>query len=197
MRLNSSPLSIYLASKSSRRLQLLEQIGVKAQIIDPNVPEVANPNESPLAYANRLAITKAQSGWIHPDRMLNIPVIGADTIVVCDQQMIGKPINKEDGMAILKQLSGRTHQVITAVAIVHENKMKQAVVESKVTFTELTDQEMESYWNTGEPCDKAGAYAIQGKAAMFISNLTGSYSGVVGLPLFETAALMREFNVSF
>src|SRR5579862_6034637 len=180
--------SVYLASNSPRRLQLLEQIGVKVKIIVPNINEEVNPNESPLAFVNRMALSKAQAGWTHPDRTMSMPVIGADTIIVCDNQIIGKPINKEHAIAILKKLSGRTHQVVTAVAIVYANKIKQCCVENDVTLTALTDHEIEAYWETGEPRDKAGAYAIQGKAAAFITHLKGSYSAVVGLPLFETGS---------
>ncbi len=187
--------TVYLASESPRRLQLLAQIGIKATVIPSKIVETKLPSESPLAYANRMAISKAQSGWCNSARIFTLPVIGADTIVVCDDKILGKPNNKKEGIAMLTTLSGRVHQVITAVAIVYATQVRQCYVESEVTFATLTESEIETYWDTGEPCDKAGAYAIQGRAAAFITYLTGSYSGVVGLPLFETVNLLREFGM--
>lgn len=186
--------SVYLASASPRRLELLKQIGMDVTVITPSVIEVPQPSEPPLDYAKRLARSKAEAGWSHPLRNKMMPVIGADTIVVCDNEVLGKPENKEHGMAMLSRLSGRTHEVITAIAIVYGEKIKQCYVQSEVTFATLTRTQIEDYWHTGEACDKAGAYAIQGRAAAFISYLKGSYSSVVGLPLFETVQLLREIS---
>lgn len=187
---------VYLASKSPRRLQLLSQIGIKASVIIPAVSEVRDPSESALPYVNRMAMNKAQAGWRHAERTIDMPVIGADTIVVCNNKILGKPHSKEEGIAMLRQLSGCTHQVISSVAIIYKTQIKQCHVESEVTFATLTESQIEAYWRTGEPHDKAGAYGIQGKAAAFIRSLRGSYSAVVGLPLFETATLLYEFGMA-
>jgi len=187
--------SIYLASRSPRRLQLLMQIGIKPIVIESNVMELQLPSEAAPDYANRIALNKAEAGWEIAEKMLSLPVIAADTIVVCEDRILGKPRDREDAIATLNLLSGRTHQVITAVAIKNATKTRQCLVESEVTFAHLTASQIEFYWNTGEASDKAGAYGIQGLAAAFISRLKGSYSAVAGLPLYETSVLLRDFGI--
>jgi septum formation protein len=184
---------VYLASKSPRRLELLKQIGITPIVLDCDVPEIMNANESAIGFASRIALCKAEAGQKQIHSLA--PVIGADTIAVLDNKILGKPRDKNHGIEMLKLLSGNTHQVITAVAITNGNLIKQCVVENEVSFAHLTPEEIESYWETGEPCDKAGAYAIQGKAAAFITYLKGSYSAVVGLPLYETLNLLGEFGI--
>jgi nucleoside triphosphate pyrophosphatase len=183
---------IYLASQSPRRLQLLNQIGIKPTIINVDIDETRQPDEPANHYAARLAAGKAKAGLELLSNDVDAPVIGADTVVVCDDKILGKPRDKKDGIAMLQLLSGRTHNVITAVAIMNSMQTKKCIVESEVTFTYLTPAEIEDYWNTGEPQDKAGAYAIQGLAAAYISCVKGSYSAVVGLPLFEVAKILKE-----
>lgn len=182
--------SIYLASASPRRRLLLEQIGVPFASLMVDVDESRLAGEQPEAYATRLAIAKAQAGLASLERSANYPVLGADTIVVCDGEILGKPQDKTDGLRMLRMLSGKSHLVITAIALADEDHCKTAVSTSRVVFREITLAEAEHYWSTGEPIDKAGSYAIQGKAAIFIKEINGSYSGIMGLPLFETAALL-------
>lgn len=188
------PPFIYLASTSPRRRQLLRQIGVRYRLLRGTVDETAHHHETPAQYAMRLAMAKAQHGWDSLGQRQLAPVLGADTVVVCDGTMLGKPANREQGLAMLAQLAGNQHQVLSAVAVVSAGHQAVTVQVSQVRFRQLDAAECAAYWESGEPCDKAGAYAIQGKAATFISELHGSYSGVMGLPLFETAALLREFG---
>ncbi|MCI0504740.1 MAG: Maf family nucleotide pyrophosphatase [Gammaproteobacteria bacterium] len=193
---------IYLASQSPRRWALIEQMGVRYQALDVVIDECPQPGETPAAFVARLASEKAQTGW----RMVaehSVPVIGADTCIVLDRQIIGKPETREQGIQLLKHYSGRSHQVLTGIAIVgpETGKHGAAVVQhirvntSVVTFRVLSDYECEQYWQTGEPVGKAGGYAIQGRAAAFIAKLEGSYSAVMGLPLFEFAELIALFGI--
>ncbi|MBS0358925.1 MAG: septum formation inhibitor Maf [Proteobacteria bacterium] len=186
--------NIYLASSSPRRQELLTQIGVTFELLPVSIDENKAVHESPLEMAERLALLKAGAGWQHSLRKKNLPVLGADTIIVLEQQVLGKPIDRKDGIQMLKQLSGKQHQVITAIAIILNETVKTEISTTKVFFREMSDAECEAYWETGEPCDKAGGYAIQGLGAMFISKIEGSYSGVVGLPLFETSKLLKTFH---
>ena len=188
------PSRIYLASQSPRRAELLQQIGVGFDVVSVTVDETMAATEAPEAYAQRLALEKAQAGWsqLRPDRQR--PVLGADTIVIAGDTVMGKPANRRQAIEMLQTLSGNTHQVITAVALVGEHEAVRSQC-SRVTFRTLTRQECEAYWETGEPRDKAGAYAIQGLAAMFITRLEGSYSGVMGLPLYETTELLKTFGI--
>ena len=195
----SSPV-VYLASKSARREELLRQLGIEFTTLrvreapgrEPDVEEGARDAEPALHYVERIARTKATVGW---QRMLQRglpprPVLGADTEVVLDGVIFGKPKDAADAVRMLTALSNRSHQVLTAVAFCWEQQMVADISTSIVTFRELKRDEIERYIATGEPFDKAGAYAVQGRAASFVSRIEGSYSGVMGLPLYETAAAL-------
>jgi septum formation protein len=186
---------IYLASGSPRRRELLQQIGVSFQLVGADLDETALQGESALAYVSRLAQAKATVGWERSRNSGGAPVLAADTAVVLDGRILGKPKGLNDAMAMLLELSGRAHEVLTAVALRTTGGIEAKVSRSTVTFRSIDRSEARAYWETGEPSDKAGAYAIQGYAAIFISDLKGSYSGVMGLPLFETAALLKAAGV--
>lgn len=187
---------IYLASASPRRRELLRQIGVAYRLLPVAVDETPLPDESPSACVVRLALAKARAGVEALARRRPRPVLGADTVVVVDGTILGKPRDREEGLAMLARLSGREHRVLSAVALATATRDAVKAQESRVRFRELTRAECLSYWDSGEPLDKAGGYGIQGLAATFVVELRGSYSGVMGLPLFETAELLREFGVS-
>ncbi|HWW29860.1 MAG TPA: Maf family protein [Steroidobacteraceae bacterium] len=182
---------IYLASGSPRRRELLRQIGVSYRLIDTAVDETALEDEAPLAYVSRVAAAKANAGWQCSREPDDAPVLAADTAVVLDGSILGKPRDQADALDMLRRLSGRSHEVLTAVALRSAAGLDGRVSRSVVTFRSIDAAEAGAYWDTGEPRDKAGAYAIQGRAAVFIADLRGSYSGVMGLPLFETAELLR------
>ncbi len=184
-----------LASASPRRAELLRQIGVRHRVVRPGVDELRRPGESVAALVQRLAAAKARAGLaLRPDG-LAVPVLGADTLVVLDGEPLGKPAGAEEGLAMLERLSGRTHEVLTAVAMTDGDRSEVRLSRSEVRFREITPEERRAYWASGEPRDKAGGYAIQGLGAIFVADLVGSYSGVMGLPLFETAELLRRFGV--
>ncbi|MGI9304839.1 MAG: Maf family protein [Gammaproteobacteria bacterium] len=185
--------SIYLASASPRRRELLRQLGVDFDVLSVEVDETPYAGEGPRDVVQRLALAKARAGWLESDR--NRPVLGADTVVVVGNHTLGKPVNREDAERMLTSLSACVHEVCTGVALVQGGHEAASLSVSKVTFKELSEREIGHYLDTGEPIDKAGAYAIQGRGAMFVVDLQGSYSGVVGLPLRETAALLAEFGV--
>lgn len=187
---------IYLASGSPRRRALLQQIGVSFRVIGADLDETALQGESPLAYVSRLAQAKATVGWERGRDSGGAPVLAADTAVVLDARVLGKPADMNDAIAMLLKLSGRAHEVLTAVALRSSAGIEVKVSRSTVTFRSIDPSEARTYWETGEPSDKAGAYAIQGYAAIFIADLKGSYSGVMGLPLFETAALLKAAGVT-
>jgi len=184
---------IYLASKSPRRAELLEQIGIGFELVDVDVAEVREPNEMAEAFVQRLARDKAQAGWLACNKAY--PVLGADTIVVLEDEILGKPSSPADAERMLARLSGKQHSVITAIAMLNADQESVRTSRSQVTFRKISELERENYVATGEPLDKAGAYAIQGQAAVFIAHLEGSFSGVMGLPLFETADLLQEFAI--
>lgn len=186
---------VYLASGSPRRRELLQQIGVPFRVVGAAVDEAVWSGETPAAYVARLAAAKAGLGWERSRDAIGGPVLAADTSVVLDAKILGKPVDREDAEAMLRQLSGRTHEVLTAVALRTASGLRSRISRSEVTFRRIAAAEARAYWETGEPCDKAGAYAIQGRAAVFIAELRGSYSGVMGLPLFETAELLCEAGV--
>ena len=195
---------LYLASRSPRRRELLTQIGVQFDTIlfrnHPRelseVDETPHAGESPLIYVERVTRAKAELGArIATLRKLQSqPVLAADTTIDVDGEIIGKPLDASDAKIILRRLSGRSHRVLTCVAVAFEGCVETRQSVSEVRFTVLDDARIDSYVATGEPLDKAGAYGIQGRAAQFVEHLTGSYSGVMGLPLFETAALLRRFG---
>src|SRR5882672_1028391 len=186
---------IYLASGSPRRRELLQQIGVPFRVVGTAVDEAVLAGETSEAYVARLAAAKAERGWGH-NHGHRAPVLAADTAVVLDGKILGKPVDRPDGEGMLRQLSGRTHVVLTAIALRTTSGLRSRLSRSEVTFRALAADEIRTYWESGEPSDKAGAYAIQGRAAVFIADLHGSFSGVMGLPLFETAELLRDAGVA-
>jgi septum formation protein len=189
---------IYLASASPRRSALLTQIGVAHRVQPVDIDEQHRSGELPRDYVTRLARTKAQTLWERlalTDEPANgsgekLPVLGSDTTVAIGREILGKPADRADGIRMLTSLSAQTHQVFTAVALRHESGCDVRVSVSEVTFRALDVDEIAAYWESGEPADKAGGYAVQGLAAVFIQQLAGSYSGIMGLPLFETAELL-------
>jgi septum formation protein len=187
---------VYLASGSPRRRQLLQQIGVSFRVVGTAVDEAVQPAETAPTYVLRLAAAKAEAGWTRSRGAHPAPVLAADTAVVLDGKILGKPADRQDAESMLRQLSGRAHEVLTAVALRTAGGLQSRISRSEVTFRTIPAAEARAYWETGEPCDKAGAYAIQGRAAIFVADLRGSFSGVMGLPLFETAELLREAGVS-
>lgn len=189
--------SLYLASQSPRRRELLQQIGVVHAVINTSIPEQPATGETALDYVQRLAREKAAAGFAQLllQNLPLAPVLGADTLGVLDGEILEKPLNKTHAQAMLRQLSGRTHQVITAVALHSSAQQALRVSTTDVTFRELSDSEIAAYWETGEPQDKAGSYAIQGLGAVFVKEIRGSYSCVVGLPIEATCELLREFAV--
>jgi septum formation protein len=189
-----SPLApqLVLASASPRRRELLEQIGLRFVVRAVDVAEQRLPDESPEQTVCRLAAEKSARGL--SDAPGGIPVLGADTIVVLDDLVLGKPADAQDGLAMLARLSGREHRVLSAVSLrAHEHW--QTISETRVWFRELEPSEMAAYWQSGEPCDKAGCYAIQGLGGLFVRRIEGSYSGVVGLPIHETAQLLSKAGI--
>ena len=186
---------IYLASSSPRRRELLHQIGIGYQVLETSIMERRHANEPPEMYVLRLAIEKARAGWNMVKGSNPLPVLGADTAVVVDDEILGKPVNFRDCMAMLAKLSGRVHHVYTGVALVSDNEETRLSV-STVTFRILDKEEQMAYCANGEALDKAGGYAIQGRAAVFVAYLAGSYSGVMGLPLFETAELLINAGIN-
>lgn len=185
---------IYLASASPRRRELLAQVGLAFEVIPSNIVELSRAGEPPADYVRRVALDKARfvAGLVRERSLPTHPVLGADTEVVLDGAILGKPLDRTDGVAMLRGLAGRSHTVLTGIALVHQDGEYSALSESQVTFARLTDEEIERYWKTGEPADKAGGYAIQGRGAAFITRIEGSYSGVVGLPLYELGELLKR-----
>lgn len=183
---------LYLASQSPRRAELLSQLQVPFQTLSSEVDESPLAAEDAYSYVKRLAIAKAQAGWQLCQGEL--PVLGSDTSVVFEQQILGKPTDKSDCHRMLSLLSGKTHQVMTAIALVHNQGIEAQVVTTQVSFKVLTDSEIDWYWQTGEPQDKAGSYGIQGLAGQFVTQIQGSYSAVVGLPLYETSELLKKIK---
>jgi septum formation protein len=197
---------IYLASRSPRRRELLKQIGVAFELLLPrensprgaDVDETPLAGEAPIAYVTRITRAKAQAGSDHVKarRLLAHPLLAADTVVVLDGELIGKPVDAQHAQALLRRLSGKTHEVLTAVALAHRDRVQTALSASTIEFRNLADDEIRRYVSSGEPLDKAGAYAIQGRAAVFVRIINGSYSGVMGLPLFETAQLLAGCEIT-
>ena len=188
---------IFLASESPRRRELLGQIGVSFEPVPQNVQEFPEPGESPEVFVIRLALDKARAGLAGRPDASRLPVLGADTIVVADDRVLGKPADEGEFLDYMEQLSGRTHRVLTGVALVDGEREATRLSVSTVTLREVEAAERHAYWRSGEPNDKAGGYAIQGRGAVFVEALEGSYSGVMGLPLFETADLLAEFDIDY
>ncbi len=192
---------IYLASKSPRRRELLRQIGVEFEILmlretagrDGAVSEDPMPGEAPEVYVKRIARDKAQASWAAVEfrRLPLRPVLAADTTVTIDGQILGKPASSDDALQMLRRLNGRTHEVLTAIAVIVDGDINEAFSRSEVTFASVDDDALRKYCESSEPLDKAGSYGVQGHAAQFISHISGSYSGIMGLPLFETARLLN------
>jgi len=195
---------IYLASRSPRRRELLSQIGVRFHLLlfrgvpqtDPELDETPLEGETPRAYVERVARAKAAAGWKRLEQR-NLPraaVLSADTTVALGGRILGKPADRREAAGMLAALSGRRHDVLTAVALKHEDRMECALSSSEVEFRPLSDEDIRQYVATGECDDKAGGYAIQGRAAQFVVELRGSFSGVMGLPLYETAQLLERMG---
>ena len=186
---------LYLASKSPRRRDLLGRLGLPFGVLDLDIPEHRQPGEPAEDYVRRVAREKAGAGLLTVVGNPSAVVLGADTEVVLDDEVFGKPRDYADAAAMLRKLSGRSHRVISAVSLVSPAREVQGMSVSEVTFAELSDDQIIAYVATGEPTGKAGASAIHGGAEMFITRLSGSYSGVMGLPLYETACLLREMDL--
>lgn len=185
---------LILASSSPRRQELLTQIGVPFSVQVPAIDETPLVGEAPPAYVQRMAEEKARA--VLAQQAGDVCVLAADTSVIVDGLILGKPADAADAKAMLRRLSGREHQVLSAIAVADQSRLNSHVVSCKVAFRTLTDAEIDAYWLTGEPRDKAGSYAIQGLGAVFVQAIHGSYSAVVGLPLAETAALLGEFAIA-
>ena len=196
--------SIYLASRSPRRRELLAQIGVRFHLLlfradpepDPDLDETVLRGETPAVYVRRVARAKAEAGWERLERrnLPRAPVLAADTTVALDGRILGKPGSRDEAAEMLGALSGRRHEVLTAVALKYDDQVEVALSESEVQFRALDKDEIRDYLASGEADDKAGAYAMQGRAARFISEIRGSHSGIVGLPLYETAQLIERLS---
>jgi septum formation protein len=197
---------IYLASRSPRRRELLAQIGVKFEPLlfregprqDADTEEAVRPGEQPDDYVRRVTMLKCEAAWqriVMRRGLRRMPVLAADTTVALANEILGKPVDRADAERILKLLSGTRHRVLTAVTVGFEQRFEMVVSESQVTFGTLDDSRIQTYIQSGEPFDKAGAYGIQGRAGAFVERIEGSYSGVMGLPLYETAKLLRLFGV--
>lgn len=205
---------LILASSSPRRAQLLSQVGLDYQVMSPNVDESVHENESPVDYVTRMSRQKAafvaalvenktgslgfasgQAAQSETKTLDSSVMLAADTVVIIDGDILGKPRDESDAINMLQRLSGTSHQVVTSVTVQTRNRLETVQVETNVQFRKLSHEECVRYWLTGEPKDKAGAYGIQGIAAIFVERLSGSYSNVVGLPLNETIALLKEFGL--
>jgi septum formation protein len=191
--------SIYLASRSPRRRELLAQLGVPFHLLifrDAELNEEEKPAEAPRDYVQRIAREKAQAGWsrMMQRRLPRAPVLAADTTVALDARLFGKPADRREAEEILAALSGKRHEVLTGLALMYEERLETALSVSEVQFREISREEIRDYAATGECDDKAGAYGIQGRAAMFVREIRGSHSGIMGLPLFETAQLLAALG---
>jgi septum formation protein len=186
---------LYLASGSPRRRELLTQVGVQFSAISADIDETPLPDESPSAYVERLARGKAEAGRRSVVSDHPFCVLGADTAVVLDGKILGKPVDEADACAMLMMLSGNEHEVLTAFAVLEGERCESRVVRSRVHFRTISRNEAAAYWASGEPRDKAGGYGIQGLGAVFVAGLEGSYSAVVGLPLCETCEVLGHFGI--
>jgi septum formation protein len=196
---------IYLASKSPRRRELLRQIGVEFELLmlrndtvrGPDVTEAVHPGEAAIDYVARVSLEKAAFAWsmVQNRRLTVRPVLAADTTVTIDGEILGKPATNAEAVAMLERLSGRTHQVLTSIAVQHTDMCEQITQVSQVRFATLSPASIKAYCATPEPYDKAGGYGIQGLAALFVEHIDGSHSGIMGLPLYETAKLLRQAGI--
>ena len=186
---------LYLASQSPRRAELLTRLGLTFGRIDLDIPEQRQPNEPATDYVRRVAREKAGAGLLKVMGTAGAVVLGADTEVILDDEVFGKPVDAADAAAMLRRLSGRTHQAVSAVSVVSASREAQALVVTEVSFAELDDDEIAAYVASGEAMGKAGAYGIQGRAEQFVTRLAGSYSAVMGLPLYDTSRLLRDFGI--
>lgn len=185
---------LILASASPRRAELLRAMGIRFDVCSVDVDESPLDNEEPVAYVRRLALAKALAGKKNAPAT-HTPALGADTIVTIDGELLGKPRDEPDAQATWHKLGGRVHEVVTAVAVADAHRHEVISVTTRVWFAAMTEADMRAYWRSGEPCDKAGAYGIQGLGGVFIERIEGSYSAVVGLPVYETWQLLRRFGV--
>ncbi|KAF0282464.1 Maf family protein [Spiribacter roseus] len=188
---------LFLASASPRRAEILERMGVRFQTVPQAVDEQVLPDETPEVFVFRLALEKARAGWAGLGGHGHVPVLGADTAGVVDDTLLGKPADRDAALGMLEHLSGRTHRVLTAIAMVDGQRELTRLSLSMVTLRHLGTAEREAYWRSGEPIDKAGGYAIQGRGGVFVEQLEGSYSGVMGLPMVETHDLLTEFGIDY
>jgi septum formation protein len=186
---------LYLASQSPRRAELLTRLGLSFGRIDLDIPEHRQPNEPATDYVRRVAREKAGAGLLKVVATPGAVVLGADTEVILGDEVFGKPVDAADAAAMLRRLSGRTHQAVSAVSVVSASREAQALVITEVSFAELGEDEIVAYVASGEAMGKAGAYGIQGRAEQFVTRLAGSYSAVMGLPLHETSKLLRDFGI--
>jgi septum formation protein len=196
--------SIYLASRSPRRRELLTQIGVRFHLLlfradpepDPGLDETVLRGETPAVYVQRVARAKAEAGWARLEQrnLPRAPVLSADTTVALEGRIMGKPADRREAAEMLAALSGRRHHVLTAVALKYDTSLEVALSESEVSFCELGEEDIRDYLASGEADDKAGSYGIQGRAAKFVVEIRGSHSGIVGLPLYETAQLIERLS---
>ncbi len=189
----SNPAAIMLASASPRRKQLLEQLGWKVHVQTVDLDETPWPNEPAVQYCLRMSIEKSEVAQSSIKTVL--PVLTADTTVVLNDEILGKPVDIDDAFVMLSQLSGAVHQVYTAVTVVYQGVTHSSINRSEVKFAIINEAQTRAYIATGEPMDKAGSYGIQGLAAMWIENINGSYSGIMGLPLFETTQLLNKLDI--
>ena len=185
---------LHLASKSPRRAQLLRQLGLQFQILPAEVPEVPLPGQSPADYA--LAVAQAKARVALSEAIPGVPVLAADTDVSIDGSILGKPSSRDEALSMLERLSGRTHTVCSAVVVMAGSRCESALSVTRVRFGRIDPALAAAYWESGEPADKAGSYAIQGYAARWVLSIEGSYSGVVGLPLYETCDLLERFGLN-
>lgn len=192
----STSAAVILASASPRRHELLQQIGVEAIVQSVDIDETHRTGEAVLAFVQRLAIEKAKRGYDMIENPHDLPVIGSDTVVEVNGEILGKPENREHATKMLQKLSGKKHKVHTSVAIVNSSHELIEISSSEVEFMQLDPRQIEEYLLTGEADDKAGAYAIQGIAAQFVARLNGSFSGVMGLPLYETCQLLKKCGIN-
>lgn len=188
--------TVYLASASPRRKAILDQLGIGCEILPQHIDETRLPGENPGSWVCRLAENKAEKALGSVPSTSDAVILGADTTVVLGEEVFEKPADRQDAHRILSALSGRTHHVLTAVALAAAGNTQVLLSDSQVTFRTMSEREISCYWDTGEPADKAGAYGIQGLGALFIREIKGSYSGIMGLPVMETATLLATVGIT-